>query len=151
LQKEDHGGDNLAVAWEGPGISRSVIPGTYLSAYEVGTGIFPVGASVADGLWHHMVWTRRVSDGAEVIYLDGNALANTKDAASTAVLSLDSGGALLGQEQDSLGGGFNSDQAFQGWIDEVQIFGTLLDQTQADALRALDHTCSGAGSCYPDE
>ncbi len=31
LQKEGGGGDNLAVAWQGPGISQQVIPGDYLS------------------------------------------------------------------------------------------------------------------------
>jgi hypothetical protein len=114
------------------------------------TGTFNIGSSVADGLWHHVVWTRQVSDGAEVIYLDGATLADGSGAASTALLSLDNGGALIGQEQDSVGGGFALNQAYQGWIDEVQIFNTRLDQTQADALRALDHTCSSAGSCYPD-
>jgi concanavalin A-like lectin/glucanase superfamily protein/PA14 domain-containing protein/peptidase C25-like protein/BACON domain-containing protein len=32
LQKESSGGDNLAVAWQGPGIDRQVIDGAYLSA-----------------------------------------------------------------------------------------------------------------------
>jgi aryl-phospho-beta-D-glucosidase BglC (GH1 family) len=36
LHKEAYGGDNVAVAWEGPGISRTVIPGTCLSPYESG-------------------------------------------------------------------------------------------------------------------
>ena len=31
LQKEGGGGDNLAVAWQGPGIAQQVIPGQYLS------------------------------------------------------------------------------------------------------------------------
>jgi hypothetical protein len=33
LHKEDGGNDNLAVAWEGPGISRQVIDGQYLSPW----------------------------------------------------------------------------------------------------------------------
>jgi hypothetical protein len=33
LQKEGGGGDNIAVAWEGPGITRQVIDGVYLSPY----------------------------------------------------------------------------------------------------------------------
>ncbi len=31
LQKEGGGGDNLAVAWQGPGITQQIIPGQYLS------------------------------------------------------------------------------------------------------------------------
>ncbi|MGD9171267.1 MAG: cellulase family glycosylhydrolase, partial [Candidatus Thiodiazotropha sp.] len=42
LHKEGYGGDNIAVAWEGPGISQSVIPGTYLSPYEGGNGSIAV-------------------------------------------------------------------------------------------------------------
>ncbi len=36
LHKEDTGSDNLAVAWEGPGISQQVIDGNYLSSWWVG-------------------------------------------------------------------------------------------------------------------
>ncbi|HEY0611035.1 MAG TPA: T9SS type A sorting domain-containing protein, partial [Chitinophaga sp.] len=43
LQKEGSGGDNVAVAWQGPGISQQVIPGSYLSPFVPGAG----GASVA--------------------------------------------------------------------------------------------------------
>ncbi len=38
LQKDNWGGDNLAVAWEGPGISRQVIPGTHLSPWVFAEG-----------------------------------------------------------------------------------------------------------------
>jgi aryl-phospho-beta-D-glucosidase BglC (GH1 family) len=33
LQKEGNGGDNVAVAWQGPGISQAVIGGSYLSPF----------------------------------------------------------------------------------------------------------------------
>ncbi|MCV9386022.1 cellulase family glycosylhydrolase [Reichenbachiella ulvae] len=42
LHKEGSGGDNLAVAWSGPGISQSVIDGSYLSPYEGGSDPDPV-------------------------------------------------------------------------------------------------------------
>ena len=34
LHKESGGGDNVAVAWQGPGISQEVIGGSYLSAFD---------------------------------------------------------------------------------------------------------------------
>jgi len=34
LHEQSHGGSHLAVAWEGPSISRSVIPGTYLTPWQ---------------------------------------------------------------------------------------------------------------------
>jgi len=43
LQKEGSGGDNVAVAWQGPGISQQVIAGSYLSPFVSGAG----GTSVA--------------------------------------------------------------------------------------------------------
>jgi hypothetical protein len=38
LHKEGTGGDNLAVAWQGPGIAQAVIAGTYLSPFVVQQG-----------------------------------------------------------------------------------------------------------------
>ena len=34
LHKEGTGGDHVAVAWQGPGIPRDVIPGPYLAVYN---------------------------------------------------------------------------------------------------------------------
>jgi len=46
LHKEAYGGDNIAVAWQGPGITQTVIAGSYLSPYS-GTGNIAVtGVSV---------------------------------------------------------------------------------------------------------
>ena len=38
LQKEGSGGDNVAVAWQGPGITQQVIAGNYLSPFIPGQG-----------------------------------------------------------------------------------------------------------------
>jgi hypothetical protein len=38
LHKEGSGGDNVAVAWQGPGITQQVIPGSNLSPFVVGVG-----------------------------------------------------------------------------------------------------------------
>ncbi|SHN24852.1 Por secretion system C-terminal sorting domain-containing protein [Chitinophaga sp. CF418] len=38
LQKEAGGGDNIAVAWQGPGITQQVIAGNYLSPFIPGQG-----------------------------------------------------------------------------------------------------------------
>jgi xyloglucan-specific exo-beta-1,4-glucanase len=38
LHKEGAGGDNVAVAWQGPGITQQVIAGSYLSPFVAGTG-----------------------------------------------------------------------------------------------------------------
>ncbi|MBW8002449.1 MAG: hypothetical protein FVQ80_10575 [Planctomycetes bacterium] len=48
IQKEDGGGDNLAVAWQGPSISRDVIDGQYLS---------PAGAAWTATDFNDSTWT----------------------------------------------------------------------------------------------
>ena len=113
---------------------------------NVQTGTFSIGSSVADGLWHHVVWTRQVSNGEEIVYLDGSPLTDARSAASTSNVSLDSGGVIIGQEQDSLGGGFDVNQVFHGWIDELMIYNRLLSQADVNTLYNLTHSCSG--SCY---
>ncbi len=47
FMKEGGGGDNLSVAWQGPGISRRIIPGQYLSP----TSADWTGSSFNDSLW----------------------------------------------------------------------------------------------------
>lgn len=113
---------------------------------NVQTGSFSLGSSVADGLWHHVVWTRSVSDGSETVHLDGSALSDTNVSASSSNVSLDPGGVILGQEQDSVGGGFDANQVFHGWIDEVLLYNKVLTATEVAALLSLSHSCSG--SCY---
>ncbi|RLF32766.1 MAG: hypothetical protein DRN08_06250, partial [Thermoplasmata archaeon] len=113
---------------------------------NIQTGTFPIGASVNDGLWHHLVWTRRVSDGAEAVYLDGSPLSDSNGSRNTSTVSLDPGGVVVGQEQDSLGGNFAQDQCFHGWIDELMVFNRALSMSEVGKLYTLTHSCSGP--CY---
>lgn len=124
--------------------------GTALSTYVNGptTGSFNMGSSIADGLWHHLVWTRKVSDGTEVVYIDKAALSDTQGIGNTSNVTLDASGAILGQEQDSVGGGFDANQVFHGWIDEVMVYNKVLTQTDVNNIYPLTHEC--VGSCYTD-
>ncbi len=110
------------------------------------TGRFNIGFTVADGLWHHMVWTWQSSDGAELIYLDGTALTDSNGGINTSNITLADGGVIIGQEQDSLGGGFAVNQLFSGWVDEVMMFSSVLNSSEANDLIALTHNCSDI--CY---
>ncbi len=47
LQKEGNGGDNLAVAWEGPGITQSVIGSSYISPFITGGNSAPIASVTA--------------------------------------------------------------------------------------------------------
>jgi hypothetical protein len=72
--------------------------------------------SIAGDSWHHLVWTRQ---GAETCLYRDAALQGCTTSA-TAALNIQS--LILGQEQDNLGGGFESTQAFDGLIDELLVF-----------------------------
>jgi len=112
----------------------------------VQTGSFSIGGTVNDGLWHYLVWTRQVSSGTEVVYVDGAALSDGNGSVNTANVTLDAGGAIIGQEQDSLGGGFAANQVIHGWIDEVMVYNKVLSQGDVTNLLSVSHSCSGG--CY---
>jgi VCBS repeat-containing protein len=83
---------------------------------------------IADGEFHHLVLSWDSSTGGLKLYVDG-------DLSFTGVLEasqpISSGGTIvLGQEQDSLGGGFQNNQAFSGTLDEVAIYGSVLSDAQ---------------------
>jgi prepilin-type N-terminal cleavage/methylation domain-containing protein len=112
----------------------------------VQTGNFSIGGTVNDGLWHYLVWTRQLSDGTEVVYVDGTPLSDGNGSANTTNVTLGAGGAIIGQEQDSLGGGFAANQVWHGWIDEVMVYNKVLSQPDVTTLLSVGHSCQG--SCY---
>jgi hypothetical protein len=72
-----------------------------------------------DGNFHHIVVTWRSSDGQLIFYLDGVNVFSTTQAVGESLV--DGGAVVLGQEQDSVGGGFNDFQALDGIMDEVRL------------------------------
>ncbi len=91
----------------------------------------PTGVSANDGNWHHLAVTWRSSDGQVEIYKDG-VLAYTANIAAGEVIT--GGGSLvLGQDQETVGGGFEQVQAFRGWLDEVRIYNLVLSAAEIRA------------------
>ncbi len=87
---------------------------------------FSTGEDVADGTWHHVAVTWAKSDGIIKLYVDGTLTdtsgANHKD------FSLEAGGSLVfGQEQDTVGGDFQTSQICDCTMDEVRIWDEVLD------------------------
>ncbi|MFT4925666.1 MAG: MSHA biogenesis protein MshQ [Phenylobacterium sp.] len=93
--------------------------------------------SSADNSWHHLVWTRSASQ--HCFYRDKVLQGCVNYTADT--LNLDN--LLLGQEQDSVGGNFDSSQAFDGLIDELVIFDDAIGLTQISSI--YDNQNSGLG------
>jgi glucose/arabinose dehydrogenase len=102
----------------------------YIKGTRVDTGI-----ALNDGQWHHLAVTWTSTGGAVRVYKDG-ALAFSNSVPVQAGASITGGGALvLGQEQDTVGGGFESSQAFLGQLDEVALYPTALSAARVSAHR----------------
>ncbi|XP_042888797.1 neuronal pentraxin-2-like [Penaeus japonicus] len=76
--------------------------------------------------WTHFCFTFDQGTGEWRIYLNGER--REEGSFSGVTVTVDSGGAyIIGQEQDSLGGGFHRDQSFSGEITELNFWGQVLD------------------------
>lgn len=95
----------------------------YIGGSYVTTGII-----LNDGVWHHLAFTWRSTDGQLAVYRDGTlSYAGNLNVGHT----LGAGGSLtLGQEQDSVGGSFDVGQAYLGLLDDVRIYNRALSATE---------------------
>ncbi|MBN2799441.1 MAG: carboxypeptidase regulatory-like domain-containing protein [Deltaproteobacteria bacterium] len=101
-------------------------------------------AALADGLWHHLATTWRASDGELQVYVDGELVWYGHKQAGA---PLQAGGTLvLGQEQDSLDGGFDASQALMGGLDDVAIFDRVLNAEEVARVARVgscEEVCDG--------
>lgn len=80
---------------------------------------YPLTDAINDGEWHHYVWTR--NEGEHCLFMDGVSK-GCKSSSYTGKTSVASNGLIIGQEQDSVGGGFDTNQDWEGLVDEPMIF-----------------------------
>lgn len=109
-------------------------------------------ARIEDGLWHHVCWVRTGS--GQRLYVDGTALVHdasgeTEGPAPADRIELDADGLVLGQEQDSVGGGFDYSQAYQGRMRDVRVFDSALSASQVGQLAAGAEPGVGATHAWP--
>lgn len=98
-------------------------------------------AFVADGAWHHVAFVREGATGR--LYVDG-AMVDERDY-PPGPLAVAAGGLLLGQEQDCLGGCFDPNQAMDGMVDELAVYGRALASEEIAAI----FDAGEAGKCQP--
>lgn len=96
---------------------------------------FDIDNTVEDGNWHHVVILRE-ADKAR-LYMDGIQSGNEIDV-STDIINLDPDGLILGQEQDAVGGGFQSFQSFAGKTDNLRFYNRALTNEEIQAVYATD-------------
>lgn len=93
--------------------------------------------SANDGKWHHMCASWRNSNGAWQLYKDG-VLRRQGTGLKTGYTITGGGSLVLGQEQDSVGGGFDAKQSFQGSLTNVNVWSSVLT---ASAIKSLSDSC----------
>jgi uncharacterized repeat protein (TIGR01451 family) len=81
--------------------------------------------NISDGTWHHLVWRKH---GTETCFFFDGSKQGCKNFNQDYTLSIVS--LILGQEQDSLGGGFDGNQDWEGIVDELLIFRRALSDSE---------------------
>ncbi|MBU2969491.1 hypothetical protein KO527_09060 [Pseudoalteromonas sp. C2R02] len=89
--------------------------------------------NMRDNNWHQLVWTRKASINQSCFLYDGvNQGCVTHDNNNKL---LEIAGLVLGQEQDSLLGGYDSSQDWEGLLDELLIFDAVLSKEQINDIK----------------
>gem|GEM_PF-2680737 len=114
-----------------------------LRIYVAGNYRIP-GLAFNDGVWHGIAATWRSTDGNVEIF-DNSSLAYTNTLSEGNTIT-DGGSFVVGQDQDSVGGGFDASQAFIGTIDEILLFSSVLTASQVQDIYDENYFVIGGGA-----
>jgi Concanavalin A-like lectin/glucanases superfamily/Pentaxin family len=130
------------------GVFSYAVPGspnqlTYYSDGDVFSNDFNFGTGnvATPGRWHHVAIVRDFANSRLKIYFDG---VETNDFLSTTP-NVSNGIIVLGEDQDSFGGGFNPAQALIGAIDEVRIWNDVRTPTEIATQRFIQVSGTSGG------
>lgn len=116
---------SAAGATQFPELAVSIENGTTIR-FNTGGGnsvTWNAGRSLADGLWHHLVIVRDMSEGEAALHLDG-APFGSPQSVTLGVLAVQS--VVLGQRHQSVST-YVPAHAFTGLLDDVRIYSAVLD------------------------
>ena len=94
-----------------------------------------------DGAWHHICVSWESRPGSWKLYKDCDLKDEGRDFKKGHTIGQD-GTLVLGQDQDSVGGGFQTTDSFQGMLSNVNVWNRLLPDTQVKEM---------SQSCLPDK
>ena len=89
---------------------------------------------IADGTWHHFAVIRNASLGHADFFIDGEGYTKRCGHLVYDTLKVEAGGLILGQDQDTFGGGFDASQVLRGALDDLRIYDGILSATEVQAL-----------------
>ena len=99
---------------------------------------------INDDQWHHVLMIANDTNNAATLYIDGIFQGGRR--LTMDPIEIDEGGLQLGQEQDSVGGGFSAAQAFEGLMDEVRVEQRALNWIEIQNQVVLDTSPPGTPS-----
>ncbi|XP_048255629.1 sushi, von Willebrand factor type A, EGF and pentraxin domain-containing protein 1-like [Haliotis rufescens] len=102
-----------------------------------------------DGIWHHIVITWSANRGSWKLYIDG-LLSDSGFNLSTGKPIAGGGMFVIGQEQDSVGGGFDPREAFVGSIAHLNVWDRELPLDSIDSMRTECTEFYGNIVAWPD-
>ena len=86
-----------------------------------------------DGVWHHICVSWERSLGSWKLYKDGEIKQQGTDFKKGFTVR-EGGSLVLGQEQDSVGGGFDADKSFKGMLSNVNVWDHKLTDAQVKEM-----------------
>ncbi len=96
-----------------------------------GSSEFDSDMRIEDGNWHHVVITR--SGASALLYLDGMQIGSAISVGGDQ-LEIDTGGLVIGQDQDTLGGNFHVNDCWAGAMDNIRIYNRSLDENEVHTI-----------------
>ncbi|KAJ7352852.1 hypothetical protein OS493_033394 [Desmophyllum pertusum] len=98
------------------------------------------GLKVNDGQWHHVAVTWESAGGTWHSYKDGVKVKSSAEPFQQGEIVTGGGIFILGQEQDELGGGFNTEESFVGDASQMNVFDYVLSDNDIYNLAySCDH------------
>lgn len=115
----------------GPELVVYLTSDTFVVSYGGHKSTWELPARIDDQYWHDIAIVRKKSTQGYThnVYIDGVALGE-KSLANTAPLSVAPWGLVLGQDQDSIGGAFDANQAYYGQMDNLKIWSNARTEQQ---------------------
>ncbi|KAL9978962.1 hypothetical protein ACROYT_G016548 [Oculina patagonica] len=134
------GGDKTVVSYSISSKDNEILINRMSSIYLwINNKLVDTRVSANDGYWHHICATWENKAGSWKLYKDGVSQASGSGLKTGHVIKTD-GILIIGQEQDSFGGGFDGNQNYVGELTDLNMWNRVLNATE---ISNLSKSCHG--------